>query len=87
MAEAMELDLTVNQPGTQPLESIVPSIDKKDKKESTNIPSKYQIETYYMNDSLGSDILKQKYLAPWEKHAYELWQRQAKALASVEKNK
>ena len=45
------------------------------------------IDNYYKNDSLGSDVLKQKYLAPGEKHPYELWQRQAKALASVEKNK
>tara|TARA_B100000315_G_scaffold79698_1_gene73055 strand:+ start:553 stop:2934 length:2382 start_codon:yes stop_codon:yes gene_type:complete len=87
MAEAMELDLTVNQPGAQPLESIVPTIDKKDKENSAHIPSSYRTENYYRDDSLGSDILKQKYLAPWEKHAYELWQRQAKALASVEKNK
>ena len=33
------------------------------------------------------DVLKQKYLAPWEKHPFEMWQRQAKALASVEKTK
>ena len=31
--------------------------------------------------------MKNKYLAPWEKHPLHIWKRQAKALASVEKNK
>jgi len=89
MAEAMELDLTIKQPEKQPIENplppqnSVPIIQNIDKE----IPKKYTIENYYKNDHLGSDVLKQKYLAPWEKHPYELWKRQAKALASVEKTK
>jgi len=89
MAEAMELDLTLNKPNGQPIENpIVPAITQKNIEPKENvIPKKYTIESYYTNDKLGSDVLKQKYLAPWEKHPYELWKRQAKALASVEKNK
>ena len=88
MAEAMELDLSLKQPGSQPLETpIVPPIKLKENNDTTKIPKKYTIENYYADDQLGSDVLKQKYLAPWEHHPYELWTRQASALASVEKTK
>ena len=88
MAEAMELDLSLKQPGSQPLETpIVPPIKLKKNNDTTKIPKKYTIENYYADDQLGSDVLKQKYLAPWEHHPYELWTRQASALASVEKTK
>ena len=33
------------------------------------------------------DVLKNKYLAPWEQHPWELWTRQAKSISSVEKTK
>ena len=88
MAEAMELDLSLKQPGSQPLETpIVPPIKLKENNDTTKIPKEYTIENYYADDQLGSDVLKQKYLAPWEQHPYELWTRQASALASVEKTK
>ena len=88
MAEAMELDLSLKQPGSQPLETpIVPPIKLKENNDTTKIPKEYTIENYYPDDQLGSDVLKQKYLAPWEHHPYELWTRQASALASVEKTK
>ena len=86
MAEAMELDLSLNQPSKQPLKNPIPpqvgSIDPE-----TDAPSEFTIESYYKNDTLGSDVLKQKYLAPWEDHPIQLWKRQATALASVEKTK
>ena len=87
MAEAMELDLSLNQPAEKPLEN--PIVDSKNVRNKTKdiYPEKYTIDAYYKNDTLGSDVLKQKYLAPWEKHPFELWTRQAKALASVEKTK
>ena len=86
MAEAMELDLSLNQPSKQPLENpIPPQVGSTDSE--TDVPSEFTIESYYKNDMLGSDVLKQKYLAPWEKHPYQLWKRQATALASVEKTK
>ncbi|MBT5225830.1 MAG: adenosylcobalamin-dependent ribonucleoside-diphosphate reductase [Candidatus Marinimicrobia bacterium] len=88
MAEAMELDLSLKQSGSQPLETpIVPSIKLKEDNNTAKIPKEYTIENYYGDDQLGSDVLKQKYLAPWEHHPYELWTRQASALASVEKTK
>ena len=88
MAEAMELDLSLNQPEKNPPENpIVPPIDAGNLKfqDNNTLPQKYTIQNYYKNDSLGSDVLKQKYLAPWEEHPYQLWTRQASALASVEK--
>jgi len=86
MAEAMELDLTLNDPDGKSLENpILKHLEKESEK--ILVPEKFHIEEYYKNDNLGSDVLKQKYLAPWEKHPYEMWKRQASALASVEKNK
>ncbi len=88
MAEAIELDLTLNQPGSQPskhpLNPILTAIQDADK---SDIPEQYKIEEFYKDDQLGSDVLKNKYLAPWENHPWELWKRQAIAIASVEKTK
>ena len=84
----MELDLTLKESTNNPLENaIVPPLETLEKKESENIPSQFTIQKYYDNDILGSDVLKQKYLAPWEEHPYQMWTRQANALASVEKTK
>ena len=86
MAEAMELDLTLKKIVDETIKNpiVPPNLDRTNK---TNQESRYSIDTYYGDDNLGVDVLKQKYLAPWEKHPYEMWQRQAKALASVEKTK
>ena len=88
MAEAMELNLTLpiseDNQVDNPILQKTKLNGKAQKLEKGN--NKYTIEQYYKNDSLGSDVLKQKYLAPWEEHPYQLWERQAKALASVEKN-
>ncbi|MCH7764084.1 MAG: adenosylcobalamin-dependent ribonucleoside-diphosphate reductase [Candidatus Marinimicrobia bacterium] len=92
MAEAMELN--PNQP-IKGQQEITPEILdtvrviqlEKNGHSEQNIPEKYFIENYYKNDSLGADVLKNKYLAPWENHPFEIWQRQAKAIASVEKTK
>ena len=88
MAEAMELDLSLNQPIKQPIDNPVPTpLESAEIEKKSDVPSEFTIEKYYDNDSLGSDVLKQKYLAPGEKHPYQLWTRQATALASVEKTK
>ena len=88
MAEAMELDLSLNEPSNNPLENpIVPPPGALEKKESENTSHQYTIQNYYENDTLGSDVLKQKYLAPGEEHPYQMWMRQSNALASVEKTK
>jgi len=88
MAEAMELNLSLNQPGSQPLDTPITSTIKSLESDSPfQVPKEYTITEYYGDDQLGSDVLKNKYLAPWEEHPYQLWTRQATALASVEKNK
>ena len=88
MAEAMELNLSLNKPGTQPLENpITAPLKQGESEKESKVPEQYTSKAYYQEDTLGLDVLKQKYLAPWEKHPYELWIRQAIALASVEKTK
>ena len=88
MAEAMELNLSLNKPGSQPLENpITAPLKQGESKKDSKVPEQYTSKAYYQEDNLGLDVLKQKYLAPWEKHPYELWIRQAIALASVEKTK
>jgi len=42
---------------------------------------------YYGNNDLAADVLRSKYLAPTEKGPMHMWDRIAKALASVEKDK
>ena len=88
MAEAIELNLPLGEGGAESVERIIkPLLDIEKENKSTENSKPYNIENYYANDTLGSDVLKQKYLAPGEKHPHELWKRQAKALASVENNK
>ena len=88
MAEAIELNLPLGENNKESVEKIIKPLLEIEKQQNTSEKSsQFDIDNYYKNDSLGSDVLKQKYLAPGEKHPYELWQRQAKALASVEKNK
>ena len=88
MAEAIELNLSIPDSKSKQVDNPIISnkSNHKDKNINEQRSSKYNIDSYYNKDKLGSDVLKQKYLAPWEKHPYELWERQAKALSSVEKN-
>ena len=87
MAEAMELDLTLKKLVDETIKNPIVTPPELVKSSDTQENEKYTIESYYGEDTLGIDVLKQKYLAPWEKHPFEMWQRQAKALASVEKTK
>lgn len=92
MAEAIELNFPSGKKNTDDINNIVEETVREltkevNEKDENGIPQRYQIENYYDGDTLGADILKNKYLAPWESHPYELWLRQAKALASVEKTK
>jgi ribonucleoside-diphosphate reductase alpha chain len=92
MAEAIELNFPAGKKPTEEIKTIVEETVREltkevDEKDSSYDQKIYHIENYYEGDSLGADILKNKYLAPWETHPYELWERQAKALASVEKTK
>ena len=92
MAEAIELNFPAGKKPSGEINTIVEETVREltkevDEQDSSNEQKSYHIENYYEGDSLGADILKNKYLAPWENHPYELWERQAKALASVEKTK
>lgn len=93
MAEAIELDLTQPLKGQQ---DITPEIldTVREIQQETNgelddaaVPEIYRIENYYKADNLGADVLKNKYLAPWEAHPFHIWKRQAQAISSVEKTK
>lgn len=87
----MKLDLTNPLKGQQ---EITPEIldtvleiqnEANGKLDKDTVPEKYLLENYYSEDSLGANVLKNKYLAPWETHPWQIWQRQAQAMASVEK--
>jgi len=54
------------------------------KTDTEEIPAKYTLDTYYQYDEIAKDVLRNKYLAPLEKHPWELWVRQARAIAGVE---
>ena len=90
MAEAIELDLNttdVSQLDPRVKQSLIEIQSRQDKKDESTIPEAYTVPSYYEDDTLGADVLKKKYLAPWENHPWDLWERQANALASVEKTK
>ena len=92
MAEAIELNFPSGKKNSDDISNIVEETVREltkevNEKDETDTLRRYHIENYYEGDTLGADVLKNKYLAPWESHPYELWQRQAKALASVEKTK
>ena len=92
MAEAIELNFPSGKKNNEDINNIVEETVREltreaNEKDATGDLEQYHIENYYDGDTLGADVLKNKYLAPWESHPYELWQRQAKALASVEKTK
>jgi len=88
MAEALDLNIPLGEGSAESVEKIIkPLLDFEKNNSDETEKNSFSIESYYPDDSLGSDVLKQKYLAPDEKHPFQMWERQAKALASVEKTK
>ncbi len=93
MAEAMEFDFSLpSNKGKKFDPELVEKVKKiqqeaNGKTQAEDTPENYSIENYYADDELGADVLKNKYLAPWENHPWEIWKRQASALASVENSK
>ena len=88
MAEALDLNIPLGEGGAESVEKIIkPLLDLEKNKTDETEKNSFSIENYYPDDSLGSDVIKQKYLAPGEEHPFQMWERQAKALASVEKTK
>ncbi|MFH1852518.1 MAG: adenosylcobalamin-dependent ribonucleoside-diphosphate reductase [Candidatus Neomarinimicrobiota bacterium] len=91
MAEAIELDFAVSHAGAKPAEPLVSEALREITNAAENIfdrdvPDKYRLHNYYKNDELGLDVLTKKYLAPWERHPWDLWKRLSSAIAGVEKN-
>ena len=88
MAEALDLNIPLGEGGAESVEKIIkPLLDLEKEKSTETSDNPFSIENYYPDDTLGSDVLKNKYLAPGEEHPYQMWERQAEALASVEKTK
>ena len=88
MAEALDLNIPLGEGGAESVENIIkPLLDLEKEKSAEASDNPFSIENYYPDDNLGSDVLKNKYLAPGEDHPYQMWERQAKALSSVEKTK
>ena len=76
MAEAIELNFPAGKKPSgeiNTIEETVRELTKEvDEQDSSDEQKIYHIENYYEGDSLGADVLKNKYLAPWESHPYEL---------------
>ncbi|NQV38168.1 MAG: adenosylcobalamin-dependent ribonucleoside-diphosphate reductase [Candidatus Marinimicrobia bacterium] len=93
MAEAIELNFSIDRPNTKNIDPIVKETileaqaAELSKESNTTQSDPFTIDEYYKNDTLGKDVLKNKYLAPNEQHPSQIWHRQAKAIASVEKTK
>ena len=88
MAEALDLNIPLGEGGAESVEKIIkPLLDLEKEKSVEGSVNPFSIENYYPDDTLGSDVLKNKYLAPGEEHPYQMWERQAEALSSVEKTK
>ncbi|HJL63692.1 MAG TPA: hypothetical protein QGH36_05785, partial [Candidatus Marinimicrobia bacterium] len=74
MAEAIKLDLTQSLKGQQEISpEILDTVleiqnETNGRLDDDAVPENYRIENYYADDTLGADVLKNKYLAPWEKH-------------------
>jgi len=100
MAETMQYEFPISGRKEKPSEDIGQriEIEAPESREKTSpatdlpevlgeaTPSQYTVDEYYQGDSLGKEILQNKYLAPWEKGPYDMWKRIAKAMASVEDN-
>jgi len=93
MAEVIEINFPRENEKNPSIDSNIKNqildydVTESDNKKQEECPEEFKIENYYKDDALGKNVLQQKYLAPWEKHPWDLWKRQANALASVEKTK
>ena len=93
MAEAIEINFPTESDKNPKIDSELKNqilgFDVKESmeqdKNQESCPEEYTIDNYYKEDDLGRSVLEMKYLAPGEKNPWELWKRQARALASVEK--
>ena len=64
MAEALDLNIPLGEDGTESVKNIIkPLLELEKEKNNVDENEIYTIENYYTDDSLGSDVLKNKYLA------------------------
>ena len=57
MAEAIELNLPLNQPGKRSVEPLIQSIlDRQKDSEESDTPDQYRVNAYYNNDNSGITI-------------------------------
>ena len=91
MAEAIEINFPTESDKNPKIDSELKNqilgfnVKESMDQDKESCPEEYTIDNYYKEDDLGRSVLEMKYLAPGEKHPWDLWKRQAKALASVEK--
>ena len=91
MAEAIEINFPTESDKNPNIDSELKNqilgfnVKESMDQDKESCPEEYTIDNYYKEDDLGRSVLEMKYLAPGEKNPWELWKRQAKALASVEK--
>jgi ribonucleoside-diphosphate reductase alpha chain len=91
MAEAIEINFPTESDKNPKIDSELKNqilgfnVKESKDQDKESCPEEYTIDNYYKEDELGRSVLEMKYLAPGEKNPWELWKRQAKALASVEK--
>jgi len=91
MAEAIEINFPTESDKNPKIDSELKNqilgfnVKESMNQDKESCPEEYTIDNYYKEDDLGRSVLEMKYLAPGEKNPWELWKRQAKALASVEK--
>ena len=98
MADAMQFEFPVSGSKEKSSDKIIGNIDIRNKDAEKGpesdlpevlgetTPAHYTLEEYYKEDELGQEVLRNKYLAPWENNPYDMWKRIAKAMASVEKD-
>ena len=98
MADAMQFEFPVSGSKEKSSEKVIGNIDIRKKGAEKGpesdlpevlgetTPAHYTLEKYYKEDELGQEVLRNKYLAPWENNPYDMWKRIAKAMASVEKD-
>ena len=98
MADAMQFEFPVSDSEGKSSDKVIGNIDIRKKGAEKGpesdlpevlgetTPAHYTLEEYYKEDELGQEVLRNKYLAPWENNPYDMWKRIAKAMASVEKD-
>ena len=85
MAEVIEINFPRENEKNPSIDSDIKNqildydVTESDNKKQEECPEEFKIENYYKDDALGKNVLQQKYLAPWEKHPWDLfWKRHCK---------